>query len=428
MSQTTRRWALAAAALMALCAAAWLAWRAFVPSNDALARRLEALFEERTGQALVLGQLRWHLLPTPSVEVLDAHTRQEQPIRVRRLALYPQLGPLLHQRLVINRLEIDGAEASRDALRALRGDSPGEDGSIKLHSLVFKDLSYTSYAGIAVAYEGEVRFDEDGLPSRLEVRRPGVEPPATLEATREGRSDEGEDLYQLRVQAGGGTALGQARLRRSDSASMRLRGELEPQEVEVQALLESFHRRSVISGRASGHTVLRAEGKTWSELMRSMHTRSELTVQNGRILRLDVDKVVKSLGQERAGQTPLDELSGVVDTQNTEQGMKTEFTEVKARSGNYSASGRATLYRKQLAAEGRLDIAGGALGVPFSAHGPVNQPDFKIAKGAIVGAAIGTAVLPGIGTAIGAKIGGAISGPPKSEKQTVPLPRERIKR
>ena len=185
MSQTTRRWALAAAALMALCAAAWLAWRAFVPSNDALARRLEALFEERTGQALVLGQLRWHLLPTPSVEVLDAHTRQEQPIRVRRLALYPQLGPLLHQRLVINRLEIDGAEASRDALRALRGDSPGEDGSIKLHSLVFKDLSYTSYAGIAVAYEGEVRFDEDGLPSRLEVRRPGVEPPATLEATRE---------------------------------------------------------------------------------------------------------------------------------------------------------------------------------------------------------------------------------------------------
>jgi len=428
MSQNTRRWAAAAAALMAVSAAAWLAWRAFVPSENALARRLEALFEARTGQALVLGRLRWRLLPQPAVEVLDAHTRQEQPIRVRRLALYPQLWPLLHQRLVIQRLEIDGAEVSRDALRALRGDLPGDDGSIALHRLVFTDLSYTSYAGIAVAYEGEVRFDEDRLPSRLELRRPGVEPPATLEATREGRNEQGENLYRLRVQAGGGTAHGQARLSRSDSGRMRLRGELEPRAVEVQALLDAFHRRSFISGRASGHTELRAEGKTWGELMRSMHTRSELTVQGGRILRLDVAKAVKSLGEERAGQTPLDNLSGVVETQNTEHGMKTEFTEVQAVAGSYSASGRATLHRKRLAAEGKLDIAGGALGVPFSAHGPVNKPDFQIAKGAIAGAAIGTVLLPGIGTAIGAQIGGAISGPPKPEKQTVPLPRERIKR
>lgn len=428
MSHNTRRWAIATAALMALCAAAWLAWRAFVPSEDALARRLETEFEARTGQALAVGQLRWRLLPQPSVEVLDVHTRQEQPIRVRRLTLYPQLWPLLHKRLVIDRLEIDGAEASRDALRALRGDSPAEDGSIELHRLLFSNLSYTSYAGIAVAYEGEVLFGEDRLLTRLEVRRPGAQPPATLEATREGRSDQGEALYGLRVQAAGGTAHGQARLSRSDAGGMRLRGELKPQDLEVQTLLDTFHRRSFISGRASGHTVLRAEGKTWGELARSLHTRSELTVQGGKILRFDVDKAVKSLGQEPAGQTPLDSLSGVVDTQNTEQGMKTEFTEVKAVAGSYSASGRATLYRKRLAAEGRLDIAGGALGVPFSAHGPVNKPEFKIAKGAIAGAAIGTVLLPGIGTAIGAQIGGALSGPPKPEKETVPLPRERIKR
>src|SRR5690606_38495892 len=152
-----------------------------------------------------------------------------------------------------------------------------------LHRVVFADLSYTSYAGIAVAYEGELRLDEDRLPAQLEIRRPGVEPPAMLEARREGRNEQGENLYRVRVQAGGGTANGQVRLGRSDSGRMRLRGELEPHAVEVQTLLDAFHRRSFISGRASGHTVLRAEGTTWGELMRSMHTRSELTVQGGRI-------------------------------------------------------------------------------------------------------------------------------------------------
>ena len=39
------------------------------------------------------------------------------------------------------------------------------------------------------------------------------------------------------------------------------------------------------------------------------------------LLRFDLDKAIRSLGQEHAGQTPLDSVTGQIDTQNTPQGM-----------------------------------------------------------------------------------------------------------
>ena len=75
-----RRWTLAAAALAALLAAAWLALWAWLPDDEALARRVEAGFEARMGQPLKVGTVRWRLLGVPMVEVRDAHTVQPEPI------------------------------------------------------------------------------------------------------------------------------------------------------------------------------------------------------------------------------------------------------------------------------------------------------------------------------------------------------------
>lgn len=409
-----RRWALVAAALAALLVAACLALWAFVPSDDELARRLEAEFEARLGQTLVVGAVRWRVLGVPEVEVLDARTRQTDAIEVRRVAIRPQLMPLLRKRLIIDRLEVDGAVVPREALAAYRGKaSGGGEGAVVLRSVVFTDVTYISYSGVPVVYEGEIELDEDRRPGRLQIRRPGVEPPVSLGARRDGRTDGGADLYQLRVQAGGGSANGQARLATSAEGRLVLTGELAPRRVEVASLMEAFHRRSFVGGLASGQTELRAEGETAVELFRSLRTRSVLEVERARMLRIDLDKAIKSLGEDRAGQTPLDSLSGVMATRNTEQGMRTEFTEVKAVAGSYSATGKATLYRKQIDAQGELEIGGGIVSVPFAAKGPTREPAVEIAWGSLAGAAVGTAILPGIGTVIGSKIGGAVSGPPK---------------
>lgn len=409
-----RRWALVAVAFAAMLMAACLALWAFVPTDDELARRLEAEFEGRLGQRLVVGAVRWRVLGVPEVEVLDARTEQAEAIQVRRVAIRPQLMPLLRKQLIIDRLEVDGAVVPREALAAYRGKASGsQQGAVFLRSVVFTDVTYISYSGVPVAYEGEIDLDEDRRPGRVQIRRPGVEPPVSLDAQRDGQTDDGADRYQLRVQAGGESANGQARLATSAEGRMELKGELAPRRVEVASLMEAFHRRSFVGGLASGQTELRAEGETVVELFRSLRTRSVLDVQGARILRFDLDKAIKTLGEDRAGQTPLDSLSGVMATRNTEQGMRTEFTEVKAVAGSYSATGKATLYRKQIDAQGQLDIGGGIVSVPFAAKGPTREPEVEIAWGSLAGAAVGTAILPGIGTVIGSKIGGAVSGPPK---------------
>lgn len=419
MTPTTRRWTIAAAALLALLVVgASIAIKSVVPSNEELARRVEREFEARLGHRLVVGEARWRLRGRPVIEVMDAHTEQprEEAIRVRRVAIYPELMSLLRKRVVIHRVEIEGAEVPREALAAYRGKLQDADGAtVVLRTLAFKDLTYTSYSGVPVSYEGEIEFSEgDRLPQRAQLRRPDANAPATLDATRDGKSADGADIYRLALQAGGGTARGQARLATSDSGRMTLTGELEPRGVEIQALLESFHRRAFISGRASGDTTLRAEGDTVGELFRSLRTRSTLQVAGARLLRIDLDKAVKSLGEDRAGQTPLDSLSGVMVTQNTAQGLKTTFTHVKAVAGAYSATGKATLYRREIEAQGTLGVGGGVVDVPFAAHGPTRKPTFEMAWGSIAGAVIGTAVLPGIGTFLGGKIGGAVTGPPKA--------------
>ncbi len=409
-----RRWALVAAAFAALLVAACLALWVFVPSDDELARRLEAEFESRLGQRLVVGAVRWRVLGVPEVEVLDARTQQAEAIQVRRVAIRPQLMPLLRKQLIIDRLEVDGAVVPREALAAYRGKaSGGPQSAVFVRSVGFTDVTYISYSGVPVVYEGEIDLDEDRRPGRVQIRRPGVEPPVSLDAQRDGQTDDGADRYQLRVQAGGGSANGQARLATSAEGRMELNGELAPRRVDVASLMEAFHRRSFVGGLASGQTELRAEGETVVELFRSLRTRSELDVQSARILRMDLDKAIKTLGEDRAGQTPLDSLSGVMATRNTEQGMRTEFTQVKAVAGSYSATGKATLYRKQIDAQGQLDIGGGIVSVPFAAKGPTREPEVEIAWGSLAGAAVGTAILPGIGTVIGSKIGGAVSGPPK---------------
>lgn len=419
MTPTTRRWTIAAAALLALLVVgASIAIKSVVPSNEELARRVEREFETRLGHRLVVGEAHWRVRGTPVIEVLHAYTEQprDEAIRVRRVAIYPELMPLLRKRLVIDRVEIEGAEVPRQALVAYRGKTQDADSAtVVVRTLAFKDLTYTSYSGVPVSYEGEIEFNEgDRLPQRAQLRRPDAKTPATLDATRDGKSADGADIYRLALQAGGGTARGQVRLATSDSGRMTLTGELEPRGVEIQSLLETFKRRSFIGGQASGETTLRAEGETVGELFRSLRTRSELQVAGARLLRIDLDKAIKSLGEDRAGETPLDSLSGVMDTQNTEEGMKTTFTQVKAVAGSYTASGQATLYRKRVDAQGQLEVGGGIVDVPISAHGPIRKPEFSIAWGTIAGAAIGTAVLPGIGTVLGAKIGGAVTGPPKA--------------
>jgi uncharacterized protein involved in outer membrane biogenesis len=408
--QGTHTWGVAVAVLAALAAllgAAWLALWLLVPSDEDLAAHAAAELQIRLGVPVTLGTLHWRMLPVPAVVLRDLATDQPQAITVQTLTVYPNLAALLERRLQLDRVEVDGAVLPQLSLRTLglaRGGADPDASATPLARLVFRDLSWVSRRGIAVAYDGEIDFDPNWRPRQLQLRRPGALPPTDLALSRQGQ----EDRWAARIHIGGGTAHGEVRLQTGADGRLQLDGRLQPLGVEVERALAAFNRRSVMAGQASGTTVLSARGASWGQLAQSLHTQTAFKLGRSTLLRFDLDKAVRSLGKEHGGQTALDSVTGQLDTQNTAQGMVVSYTGVQARSGALSASGHARIADRQVDAELAVDLVDGVVGVPLRLSGPLDQVQVSVPGGAVAGAVLGTAVLPGVGTAIGARLGATL--------------------
>lgn len=415
---------LAGGVLLTLLLGGWLALLLLLPSDKELAAKAAAELEARLGVPVSVGALAWRLFPVPAVVVRDVATQQPQPITVKKLTLHPSLPALLDGRLQFDSAELDGAVLPQLALRGLdkqAGAVPNRPDAVPLARLVFRDVSWVTRRGIAVVFDGEVDFDPAWRPRQAELRRPGVQPLTDLRLTRQGQ----EDRWTTLIRIGGGTADGEVQIKTRDKGRLRLEGTLKPQAVEVASALAAFNRRSVISGAASGDTALLADGDTVGELAQSLHTKTLFSLRRATLLRFDLDKAVRSLGQDHAGQTPLDSVTGQMDTQNTPQGMVVTYTGVKATSGALTASGQGRIVNRTVDAEFAVDLVDGVVGVPLKVSGPFENVKVSTPAGAVAGAVVGTAVLPGIGTAIGARLGATLGKifSPEPEPKKAPAPR-----
>ncbi|MDO8388475.1 MAG: AsmA-like C-terminal region-containing protein [Polaromonas sp.] len=405
--QVRNKWMVAGGVLLALLVGGWLALLMLLPSDEELAARASAELQARLGVPVAVGSLGWRLFPVPAVVVQDVATRQAAPITIKKLTVHPSLPALLDGRLQFDRAELDGAVLPQLSLRALdkgAGAPQGNPDATVLERLVFREVTWISRRGMAVVFEGEVDFDPAWRPREAQLRRPGVSPATDLRLTRQGQ----EDRWTTQIRIGGGTADGEVEIKTRDKGRLRLEGTLKPQGVEVASAMAAFNRRSVISGEASGDTSLLADGNTVGELAQTLHTKTLFSMRRATLLRFDLDKAVRSLGRDYAGQTPLDTVTGQMDTQNTPQGMVVTYSGVKATSGVLTASGQARIANRQIEAEFAVDLVDGVIGVPLKVSGPFEDVKVSTPAGAVAGAAVGTAVLPGIGTAIGARIGATL--------------------
>lgn len=435
---------------LAVVGALWLAMALLMPSDEELAARAATELESLLGVKVSIGALHWQLLPALALVIENAATGQPEPIVVKRLTAYldvSDLHALLQHRVKISRAEVEGAVLPQLSLRGLgpAGDAgvlavPGAEGApgpgrpktaennnggfrtaeVPLTRLVFRDVTWISRYGVAVVYEGEADFEDGWRPRQAQLRRPEVKPVTNLGLTRQGD----EERWLVRINAGGGTADGEVQLKTGASGALQLSGKLQPKGIEVASTLAAFNRRAVLVGKMSGHTTLSASGATVAGLAQSLHTQTTFAMSGATLLRFDLDKAIRSAGKEHSGQTPLDAVTGQLDTQNTAQGMVVDFTNLKAKSGALSASGQAHLAKRQVSAEFTVDLVGGLVGVPLQLSGPVNQVKVSVPGGAVAGAILGTAVLPGVGTALGARLGAAIgkifSPAPAAPSSTAP--------
>ena len=404
-----QKWALGLGIAAAVLGAAWLAVAWWLPTDEELAARLAAAAEERLGVKVTIGSAHWALLPRPIVVVNDFRTQQARPVVIVQLTAHLKVvRTLLDRKPVFERVGIGGAVFPRNSVRAFHGTAgaskpdTGDGDSVLLERFEFRNVTWISYSGIAVIYDGEIDFDARWRPRHAELRRAGIRPPFTLTLKREGDADR----WQTRIHVGGGTAHGNVALKSAASGAMHLSGQLTPNDIELASALSSFNRRSPVGGKGSGRTVVSADGKSVAELARSLHTRTVFSVNRATILRFDLEKAISTLGIEHDGQTALQELTGQLDTQNTDEGMRATYTELKARAGKRTATGEATVYHRQVEASGTLYLAEGAMGVPFTVSGPADKPKASVPPASFAAAAVSAAVVTSTGT--GARIGGAL--------------------
>ena len=406
-SRRQNKWGIDLGIAAAVLGAAFLVVAWWLPSDEEFAARLKAEAEQRLGVKVTIGSAHWALLPTPVAVVSDFRTQQEHPVVIGQLSARPNVSALLQRKLAFRRIDIADAVFPRNSIVGFA--KPGASGLaagdvLPLQHFEFRNVTWIDYGGTAVAYDGEIDFDVNWRPRQAELRRPGANPPFTLTLNRDGAADR----WQARILVGGGSADGSVEFKAPESGPMQLNGHLQPHDIDVVSALSTFNRRSPIGGKASGQTVLSAEAASVGELARSLHTRSLLHVTSARILRLDLDKAISTLGKEHDGQTALQELTGQLDTQNGKEGMRVTYSNLKARHDKYTAHGEATIYHHHVEANGTLDLVDGAIGVPFTVSGPLDKPKASVPPAFFAGAAVGTAVLPGIGTLIGARIGGSL--------------------
>lgn len=409
----THRWIVGAAvAVVLLLIGAVLAVRALLPNDEALAAEISARFEKASGIGLQVGEAHWALRPSPVVVLSDLATAQERPISVRRIVLRPRLLSLLSRKIAIDAIDIEGAVLPRASVRAFRGRWKLDDASAALGAawalaatpverVRLRDVVWFDRRDIALAYDADVVFDPGWRPREAEVQRPGISPPAKLRIEREGH----QDRWRTLVDVGGGTSNGTTELHVTDKGHLRVTGELEPKGVDVAALVQSFDRRNAVEGKLYGQTAFDTEGDNLTELIRGLHTRTRFTVKPATLTGFDLAKAISSAGVSRGGRTVLDELTGTLDTQSTDDGMVLRYTGLRARSGLLTASGSATVLNRRLDGQAAVDLVDGVVGVPLKLGGTLDNPELSLTGGALAGAAVGSAVLPGVGTAIGARIG-----------------------
>ncbi len=425
------RWTLGGvAAVGALVVAAGAALWWWLPSDEELARRAGDGAGDLLGVPVVVDRLEWHLLPAPQVVLHGVHTEQEAPVSADRIVADARWSDLLRLRLALSRLRLEGAAVPQLSLSQFKVRNAQDDGpagfgpftlaEVPVERAEWQGVRWIGRQGRDLAYGGSADFGPAWRPVRGLLEREGASTPTRLAIEREGS----EDRWRADVTAGGRTERGELRLQEFGER-YRVTGSLDFSGVDVVGLLGAFERRSIVSGRASGHTDLIAEGDDPAAALRALHTRTSFTVARAKLLTFDLEAAIRSAGSDKGGTTQLDSLTGVVRTEADPGGTIVRYGDLKATSGVLTATGDAVVQNQRVSGHVAVDLVDGIVGVPLEFGGTVKDPTLSLPPAALAGAAVGTVVAPGVGTMLGARIGETVrrifgGG---EEKQEPPAPR-----
>jgi hypothetical protein len=360
---------------------------------------------------LKLGRLSVDVWPLPAVAVDDVVVQTRPALTVARVEARPDWRALLVGRLEISTLIVRKAVLPQSGISALTAAMQRREKAaaakpvaasahgtpmILPRRAVFEEVSWIDEKGQRITVNLEAEFGADRLLDKADAkvvqgRLAGTHATIHREPTH----------WPVRVDIGGGRITGKLQLHAGKGATQVLSGQLAMDNVEVSALTAPS---KPLTGKLQAQTTLRSEFREPGQVVDALATQTRFTVRDAVVTGIDLQKAVQTVGLSRGGMTHLDTLSGQVAT----QGKAVQLSNLVAASGALAAQGNVAMAANQ-SLSGRIvvDLATtkGALGVPLTVGGTVDDPSVMPSKGAMLGAAVGTLIAPGAGTAAGATAG-----------------------
>ncbi|MFS2036010.1 AsmA family protein [Polaromonas sp. CT11-55] len=401
-------------------------------STDDFRQRVEREASAALGVPVALDRVAVDVWPLPAVALSGISIKSKPPLTLERLEVRPRWQPLLTGKLAVATLLVRKAVLPQQGIDAVllllqKKKTPAQAaaaapsapaGQASMDWLprrtVLDEVTWISAAGARTTVNAEAALGDDGLPDSVSLKLikgnlQGLEASLKREESKAGAAG---DEWALRVDVGGGKVEGKLGLKKVPAAAAReeleLQGKLQTKDVEVSALTAPSKS---LTGRLEASTTLHARAATTGALVEALNTQTTFTVRNAVLNGLDLAKAVRTIGLSRGGQTPLDTLAGQVST----QGKSAQLTNLVASSGALSATGNVAISpAKALSGRVSVNVAGdsklgsaigGAVGVPLTVGGTLDNPEVTLSRSALLGAAIGTALMPGVGTGAGANLG-----------------------
>jgi hypothetical protein len=420
--------------LMVLLAAVIFVLHRWV-STEGFAERVEREATAALGVRVDLDHVAVDVWPLPAVAVTGISVQSKPPITVERVEVRPQWQALLRGRLVVSTLLVRRAVLPQQGidgvLLLLQKKKPAapipaaaQAQSAQTAQMdwlprrtVLDEVTWISAAGARTTVQADARLGDDGLPDNVTLKLlkgnlQGLE--ASLKREEPKPAPAGDE-WALRIDVGGGKVEGTLGLKKVPSVvasrpgeELQLNGKLQTHGVEVAALTAPSKS---LTGKLEATTTLSSRAATTGALVDALQSQTTFTVRNAVLQGIDLAKAVQTVGLSRGGQTALDTLAGQVST----QGKAAQLTNLVASSGALSATGNVAISpAKALSGRVSVNVAGdskigsaigGAVGVPLTVGGTLDNPEVTLSRSALLGAAIGTALLPGVGTGAGANLG-----------------------
>lgn len=398
---------------------------------------LAKLASERLGEPVSIRDLRFALLPLPSVTVEDIRIGPEQEVRIGSVSVHPDLASLASKVKILRRVEVEGITVDRALLDRLpkwmaAGEGPKTVLIQRIEArhvnLALGDFRWGPLEAEAVLGEGGLRVAEMGTADRsLRVTlKPGEEGYAvdlaahnfTLPVKPALRFDAlqgsgtltaaGLTLPHLEGKLYGGELVAQSDIGWKDG--LRIAGEARVSDVEIEPIVKLMGQSASVSGRlhASGRYALAAQEA--SHLADSLRAQFRFEVKRGVLYNFDLASAVRALSRDgtRGGQTTFNEFSGNVIL----VGRNVQLRDVKVASGLLRAQGDVDIAAsRKLSGRVNVEMKGTAslVSVPLEVAGTLQDPVLFPNRAALAGAAVGTGLMgPGLGTTVGAKAGEAL--------------------